>query len=131
MTIFPVMLLSFGIVCTAQHKPQTTVTPAEAYRMIEEDTSIVLLDVRTPGEYASETGHLKGTLLIPVQDLAQRIDELDRYKGRTIIAYCRTGRRSAQAASLLNSRGFTTMNMEGGILKWNEEKLPVVKEIQK
>lgn len=130
MSIF-VISLSAGIVCTAQQEPGTAITPAETYKMVKEDTSVVLLDVRTPGEYASETGHLKGSLLIPVQELEQRIGELGSYKERTIIAYCRTGHRSAQATNLLNARGFKTINMEGGILRWNEESLPVVKEEQK
>jgi rhodanese-related sulfurtransferase len=131
--VFPIMLLSLaaGLVCTAEKKPRTSIGPAETYKMIQQDTSVVLLDVRTPGEYTSETGHLEGALLIPVQELQQRIGELDRYKGRTIIAYCRSGHRSAQATGLLNSRGFTTLNMEGGVLRWNEEKLPVAKEKQK
>ncbi len=131
--MFPIVVLSLaaGIACTAEKKPQTAITPSEAYKMAEQDTSIVLLDVRSPEEYASETGHLKGALLIPVQDLEKRIDELERHKGRKVIAYCRTGHRSEQATMFLNSHGFTTMNMEGGILRWNKENLPVVKEIQK
>jgi rhodanese-related sulfurtransferase len=129
----PIILLStaVGLICSPGRGSLRTIEPAHALKMIQQDTSIVLLDVRTPGEYTSETGHLKGALLIPVQELSQRIGELDRYKGKTIIAYCRSGRRSAEATNLLNSRGFTTINMEGGILKWNEEKLPVVKEEQK
>jgi rhodanese-related sulfurtransferase len=131
--VLPIVLLSLvaGLVCRPEKKAQMSIGPAEAYDMIKQDTSIVLLDVRTPGEYTSETGHLKDALLIPVQELEQRIGELDRYKGRKIIAYCRSGHRSAQATSLLNSRGFTTLNMEGGILGWNEKKLPVVNEEQK
>jgi len=131
--VLPIVLLSFtlGFVCSPEKKPRTAIEPDQALEMIQQDTTIVLLDVRTPGEYASETGHLKGALLIPVQELPQRIGELDRYKGKTIIAYCRSGRRSLQATNLLNSRGFTTINMEGGMLRWNEEKLPVVKEEQK
>jgi rhodanese-related sulfurtransferase len=92
------------------------------------DPSVVLLDVRTENEYRSDSGHLEHSLLIPVQELAHRIGELARYKTRTIIAYCRSGNRSGVAAAFLAKNGFTAMNMEGGMLKWNVENLPVVRE---
>jgi len=104
-----------------------TITVDEAHAL-EADPTVVLLDVRTSEEFQSETGHLKNAVLIPIQDLEKRVAELMQYKGKTIIAYCRTGRRSGVAADLLTSKGYTALNMEGGIVKWNEEKLPVVKE---
>ena len=53
-----------------------TVTPAEVRSLIAGDSTVVLLDVRTPEEFASETGHLSGALLIPVQELEQRTREM-------------------------------------------------------
>ena len=106
----------------------TAISAQDARKLIEKDSTVVLLDVRTPAEWTSETGHLQHSLLIPVQELESRVDELAPYKGRTIIAYCRTGRRSAHAASLLTKRGFKVMNLEGGIVKWSSENLPVIKE---
>jgi rhodanese-related sulfurtransferase len=95
--------------------------------LLVEDSSVVLLDVRTPEEFRSETGHLSGAMLIPVQELEHRTVELEQYKERTIIAYCRTGRRSSTAATLLNGKGFNVLNMTGGIVRWNTEQRPVVK----
>lgn len=85
--------------------------------MIAQDSTVVVLDVRTREEYGSATGHLQRSLLIPVQELEQRIEELAPYKERKIIAYCRTGKRSGKAADLLAKHGFTVLNMEGGITK--------------
>jgi len=103
------------------------ISPEETHA-VEADSNVILLDVRTPGEFNGESGHLANTLLIPVQELEQRVDELSQYKDKTIIAYCRTGNRSGKAAAILTKKGFKAKNMEGGIVKWNELKLPVVHE---
>lgn len=88
----------------------------------------MFLDVRTPGEYKSETGHLQGAILIPVDTLERRMQELEPYKSKTIIAYCRSGNRSARAQKLLASYGYRAFSMSGGITQWNKEQFPVVKE---
>lgn len=62
-----------------------------------------ILDVRTPGEFAS--GHVDGALNIPVSELPARLAEVGS-KDVPVILYCRSGARSAQAASLLRSSGF-------------------------
>jgi rhodanese-related sulfurtransferase len=104
----------------------TVISVEETHRRLGVDTSIVLLDVRTPAEYLGESGHLTNAILIPVQELAQRVDELVSYKNREIIVYCRTGNRSGRAAEFLCTRGFSAMNMRGGIVDWNKQSLPVV-----
>ena len=73
------------------------VTAEQASRMIASEPEIVLLDVRTEAEYSGELGHLKNAILIPVQDLETRMEELEPYRGKKILAYCRTGRRSQTA----------------------------------
>lgn len=96
-------------------------------RMQQGDTTLLLLDVRTPEEYFSETGHLESSLLIPVQELKKRMPELEGYRGKVIVAYCRTGRRSSQAADLLRVEGFSVLNLTGGITSWSERMLPVTR----
>lgn len=110
------------------------VRPKEAYDMINNDTNIVVLDVRTPAEYQSKTGHLwyneagqkKKAILIPVQELQSRLKELEPYKDKTVIAYCRTGNRSGVAAQFLERMGYRVFNLLGGIVQWQAEGLPVV-----
>ena len=128
--LLAVVGLSASLECRPQDKANDAVTPVEAKELLAHDTSIVVLDVRTQKEFSGETGHLAGALLIPIQELDKRVAELDPYKSKTILAYCRTGHRSGQAQRLLKEHGFKVLNMAGGILKWNEEKLPVVKEKQ-
>ncbi len=105
-----------------------TITPAETYKLLGHDTSYVFLDVRMPAEYNSETGHLNGAILIPVDSLENHVGDLARYRGKTVVTYCKTGRRSARAEKILSQHGFQARSMVGGITRWNEEKLPVVKE---
>jgi rhodanese-related sulfurtransferase len=104
------------------------ITTADAAKIIANDSTAIVLDVRTEAEFKGETGHLKNALLIPVQVLAQRIGELAPYKDRTIIVYCRTGRRSAAATELLRHDGFKAFNMAGGITLWLQEGRPTTKE---
>lgn len=122
------MLVALGLVYYQLHGSAESASPREAFDMTAKDSTIVILDVRTPGEYSGESGHLPKALLIPVEDLERRIGELAGIKGKLIIAYCRSGRRSRNAAALLQGKGFRVLNMEGGILAWDKEGLPVVRE---
>ena len=130
-------LLGVGIVAEAVPPDQGTdkqlqvISTKETQELEKKKSDVVLLDVRTVEEYNSGTGHLKNAILIPVQELEQRVGELEKYKDKTIIAYCRTGRRSGTATEFLTKKGFKVLNMEGGIVKWNEEKLPVEKTTPK
>ena len=105
-----------------------TITVQQTHERIAADTSIVLLDVRTLHEWSGTSGHLKGALLIPLQELEERMKELEHFKEKTIVAYCRSGNRSGTATRVLTANGFKALNMVGGMLKWNEEQLPVVRE---
>ncbi|MFN7700729.1 MAG: rhodanese-like domain-containing protein [Deltaproteobacteria bacterium] len=67
----------------------------------------VLLDVRTPGEFAD--GHVNGAKNIPVQELAHRVAELPR--GVSVVVYCRSGARSATAAQMLRARGHEVLDV--------------------
>jgi rhodanese-related sulfurtransferase len=82
---------------------------------MEKGDDFLLLDVRSPGEYAADA--IEGSRLLPVQELSLRVRELPRDK--EIIVYCRVGNRSAFAASYLSRLGYTVKNLEGGILAWN------------
>lgn len=74
-----------------------------------------LVDVRSEGEYAG--GSIEGSINIPVQELAGRMDELGD-KNAEIVVYCQSGSRSAMAKRLLESNGFTKVHDMGGIGRW-------------
>lgn len=108
-----------------------TITTNETIELTSKDTTIILLDVRTSQEWNGSLGHLQGALLLPLQELGERIHELEPHKDKTIVVYCRSGNRSATATQLLAAKEFKVFNMEGGMIKWNAEQLPVIKEERK
>lgn len=84
--------------------------------------SYLLLDVREPEEYQAR--HIDDALLIPVGQLASRIDEIDEYKDATVLVYCRSGNRSVTAANILIDNGFKNVhNLSTGINGWTEYKV--------
>ncbi len=72
-----------------------------------------LLDVRSPAEFKS--GHIKGAINIPVQELEGRLGEVP--KGAEVVVYCRSGARSSRAAGVLNKNGYTAHNL-GPMSAW-------------
>ena len=106
----------------------TIVSPQAALERIRTDKNIVLLDVRSREEYNDELGHLENSILIPINELEDRVGELARYKDKTVIAYCSHGIRSARAAKFLTKKGFSVLSLMGGLTKWNREHYPVVRE---
>ncbi len=88
---------------------------------IKKDKDAIILDVRTPEEW--KEGIIPNALLINLLEpilFQQEIAKLNKAKNYYI--YCRSGNRSGQACQLMDSKGFNTYNLEGGILQW-EEKL--------
>ena len=98
-----------------------SITVEEVKKIIDEDSEeYFLLDVRTLEEYYGDLGHLPDAKLIPYNEIANRIDELSEQKDKKIIAYCRSGRRSAIATKILKENGFEVYNMIGGMKKLKE-----------
>lgn len=100
----------------------TTINQLEK-RLDSKDKSLYLLDVRTPGEVAE--GYVKGAINIPIDELPKRVGELP--KDREIVAYCRSGARSALATLYLRALGFKVNSLDHGIHEWEEAGLPIVK----
>jgi rhodanese-related sulfurtransferase len=91
------------------------------------DSSVVILDVRKADEFSEE--HIKGAVLID-QFQSDFVEQAQTKlpKEKTIAVYCRSGRRSANAAGKLADVGYKCVNLKGGILAWKEANMPVNKE---
>jgi rhodanese-related sulfurtransferase len=86
----------------------------------------MVLDVREPDEYTGELAHIRGSVLIPLRELAERASELIAHKDRAIVVVCRSGVRSTTAAAILEGLGFEHVyNLQGGMVDWNDRKLAV------
>ncbi len=97
------------------------VTPQE---VLEASKQLKLIDVREVSEYSGELGHAADAELIVLSTLPEKIKSLP--KDQTIVFICRSGGRSAQAAAFAKSEGLSDVyNMRGGMLLWNQLKLPI------
>lgn len=108
--------------CVASHNSAGSyrqISMEQAVRMMERETDYVILDVRTPEEYAA--GHIPNAINIPNETIgASEISALPD-KDQLILVYCRSGRRSKEAAQKLVSLGYTNIVEFGGILDWTGE----------
>lgn len=118
---YSILIVLFGLIvsCGAVNKDLPSIKVSELQARLKTDTSLVLLDVRTPEEYNGPLGHIDGSLLIPLSELESRISELDKYKDKEIIVYCRSGNRSHTATGILLDKGFKAVNMLGGMKAWD------------
>ncbi len=99
------------------------VDPSEVHK---NSNLLKLIDVRQPEEFTGELGHVPFSELISLSNLTSKADSLP--KDKSIVFICRSGARSAQAASYAKSIGYTNVyNMAGGMILWNELKLPTEK----
>jgi adenylyltransferase/sulfurtransferase len=98
------------------------IDPTEVKEKIDRGDKFLLLDVREPHEY--QICNIPTSKLIPLGQLAQHLDELDR--DIEIVAHCKSGMRSAKAVGLLQENGFRARNMKGGILAWSDKVDPSV-----
>jgi glyoxylase-like metal-dependent hydrolase (beta-lactamase superfamily II) len=91
--------------------------PEEAARELESDDPPVVLDVRGAGEHAQ--GTLPGSLLVPLPELARRLDEIPT--SRRVLVACASGYRSSAAVSLLERNGYHEVaDLVGGLAAWSE-----------
>lgn len=108
-------------------KPLEPITASALSQLLAAGEKPRLLDVREPHEYVSELGHVAGSELIPLGTIP---NSLARFTGeaREIVVICRSGMRAGQAAEFLAKSGYKTRVMTGGMLAWNEAKLPISRE---
>ena len=95
----------------------STITAKEAKDMMDKDSTITIIDVRTEEEF--NTGHIDGAILIPDTDILEKAEETLTDKSATILVYCRSGRRSALAAADFVEHGYSNVYDFGGIIDWN------------
>jgi rhodanese-related sulfurtransferase len=99
------------------------VAPAQAVRLGNHEAGW-FLDVRESAEY--DAGHIPQARHIPLSQLKTRLPELEKYKQRPVVVYCRSGQRSGRGALILRRHGFPAVHhLAGGLLAWQNENLPL------
>ena len=112
--MFPLLISSCGK--QSDSGEYQKIDAEEAKRIIDQEEDIIILDVRTEGEY--NQGHIPNSILVPDAYLRDEIEEKIPDKNTKILVYCRSGRRSAASAKLLIEMGYTDVYDFGGIMDW-------------
>jgi rhodanese-related sulfurtransferase len=97
------------------------ISASKLKRIFEAENSVLILDVREENELSGKLGHFENSVNIPVNNLRDRISELETMRDREIVTVCRTGVRAAAAAEILEREGFGNLKvLAGGMLAWRE-----------
>ena len=97
-------------------------------QQLDAQADLLLLDVRTTNDYVDEQGHIVQSRNIPVEDLPNRLTEINAYLNKPVYLVCRTDRRSTKAAQILARNGFTDVHVvRGGMTDWNQHGYPVAR----
>lgn len=113
----------FSFQACAQQINNYEISVEEVDNRYGKDSTLVLIDVRTPQELVGPLGHIEGVINIPVQELTQRIGELEQFKDKEIAIICRTGNRSGVATNILNQQGYNAKNVVGGMTQYRSKNL--------
>ena len=113
------LVLMFG--CSANSEEYypafpRTISAVQAQQLMADGEAFILVDVREAAEFAA--GHIEGAILIPIAELRYRAPEELPDSELRILVYCRSGRRSAEAAQTLIELGYSQVYDLGGILDW-------------
>lgn len=109
--LYPKIMIKFN-------KNVKNVSGDEATKLIREAKDLVILDVRSKGEYLS--GHINGSKLMPVGEIASRISELENFRGKPILVHCASGGRSPKAVNVLLKNKFGPIyHMNHGLSGFN------------
>lgn len=122
------MLVILSVACS-QKEAETTTAVTEtttavlekidaeaAKKIMDSESDIIILDVRTQEEY--DSGHIQGALLLPYDQIEQKAAEALPDKDKKILVYCRSGNRSNTASNTLSKLGYTQIYDFGGIIDW-------------
>ena len=120
--VFSALLVSASLAEDSEPAEAPSISAAELAAQRESDAALVVIDVRTPAEYAS--GHIPGAVNIPYDQVARRIGELDAPGG--VALYCMVGPRARMGESALLAAGYEKVfHLEGGLAAWQAAGLPV------
>jgi len=109
----------FSFLCCAQNRKFVSLSPEDFEKLLKDNPEMQLVDVRRPEEF--EAGHLEKSVLINVQEsdfITKAKSLLD--KSKPVAVYCRSGKRSKEAAKMLTDTGFKVYDLDSGYLGWME-----------
>ena len=107
---------------SSQEESWRSITPEEAKAMMDGEEEVLVVDVRTQEEY--DSGHIPGAVLVVNEEIGSEPPKELPDKDQPLLLYCRSGRRSKEAAEKLAQLGYTQVYEFGGIQDWPYEVTP-------
>ena len=114
--LFSIFIVSFLLMMCSKNNSDVVSMEEFQSEILSENTFV--LDVRTEAEFYGPLGHIDGAMLIPIDELSLRINELEDMKDKDIYVVCRSGNRSNVGKNILKENSFNAINVDGGMLAW-------------
>ena len=97
-----------------------SINSSQAEKLIKNNEELIILDVRRPNEF--KESRIVNSINVPVEEIEWEVEELESYKDKPILVYCKIGVRSSVACTFLEEEGFSNLyNLRGGILDFKGE----------
>lgn len=118
LSILLIVYILYPKIAIKFNKNVKNVSGDEAAKLIKDTRDIVILDVRSSGEY--KAGHISGSILMPANEISSRINELEKFRGKPLLVHCASGGRSPKAVSVLLKNKFGPIyHMNHGLVGFN------------
>ena len=114
--LFSIFIVIFLLTMCSKNNSDIVSMEEFQSEILSENTFV--LDVRTEAEFYGPLGHIDGAMLIPIDELSLRINELEDMKDKDIYVVCRSGNRSNVGKNILKENSFNAINVDGGMLAW-------------
>jgi len=111
---------SLNFLGCAQQDKDSIMTVQELKKLMKDDSTLVILDVRTPAELVGPLGKIDNIINIPIEELESRVGELSKFKDKEIAVICRSGNRSNTGMRILRENGFNAKNVLGGMIEYRK-----------
>jgi len=119
LTAFLILMMMLAGCTETPDATLKTITPQEAIEIMANTDHVIILDVRELHEF--NEGHIPNAVSLPIGEIKDAVPHMIPNKNDIILVYCRTGRRSADAAEILSNLGYTRVYDFGGIVHWPGE----------
>ena len=118
------LLIAIGVgACSQGESDAPEMSAGELSARMASEARPVILDVRTPKEYAA--GHLPGAINVPHKTLPGRLAEILAFRDREVVLYCERGKRSVMATAVTREAGFSSVwHLQGHMVGWRGQGLP-------
>src|SRR3989339_51249 len=111
---------SLNFLGCAQQDKDSIMTVQELKKLMKDDSTLVILDVRTLVELIGPLGKIDNIINIPIEELESRVGELSKFKDKEIAVICRSGNRSNTGMRIVRENGFNAKNVLGGMIEYRK-----------